>query len=67
MTRLMKSMSTQAVGERVNIQSWRQIAVEIAIKKFSGLAYEADLDLAGDDDDDLGWQIDPGQPWWRHG
>lgn len=54
MTRIVSSMSKQAVGERVNIQSWRQIAVGIAIKKFSGLAYEADLDLPGDVDDDLG-------------
>ena len=54
MTRLIKSMSKQAVREAVNIQSWRQISVGIAIKKFSGLAYEADLDLPGDEDDDLG-------------
>ncbi|ERF71905.1 hypothetical protein EPUS_09389 [Endocarpon pusillum Z07020] len=53
MTRIVKSMSQQAIGEKVNMQSWRQISVGIAIKKFSGLTYEADLDLPGDEDDDL--------------
>lgn len=54
MTRIVKSMSQQAIGEKVNMQSWRQISVGIAIKKFSGLTYEADLDLPRDEDDDLG-------------
>ena len=49
-------ISLQAVGVRVGPRSWRQIAVSIAIKKFSGLSYQADLDLPGDEDDDLAGQ-----------
>ena len=54
MTRIMKSLSQQAVGVEVHVQAWRQIAVAISMKKFSGQRYEADLDLPGDLDDDNG-------------
>lgn len=51
-----KAASQSAIGVAVNIQAWRQITVAIAVKKFGGLDYQADLDLAGDADDDVGGQ-----------
>jgi len=48
MTRVFLSRTTQAIGVRVNVQAWRQIAVGIAIKKLSGQSYQHDLDLAAD-------------------
>lgn len=55
-TKAGRSTSQCAIGTAVNMQSWRQISVAIAVKKFGGLDYQADLDLAGDDDDDVGGQ-----------
>ena len=40
------------MGVPTHIQAWRQIAVGIAIKLFSGTGYQADLDRPGDPDDD---------------
>lgn len=49
-TRIMKTMSKQAVGETVHIQAWRQIAVAIALKKFNGQKYQGDFDVPGDEE-----------------
>lgn len=54
--RFARTVSQQAHGVPVSMQSWRQIAVAIAVKKFGGLDYQADLDLQGDADDDVGGQ-----------
>lgn len=54
MTRLIKRNSLLSVGVTTHVQAWRQLAVGIAIKWFAGLAYQADLDLHGDADDDQG-------------
>jgi superfamily II DNA helicase RecQ len=51
MTRTLRSMSRRCLGRVVNVQAWRQICVGIAVKKFSGMKYEADIDVAGDHDD----------------
>ena len=51
MTRILRSMSRRCLGRVVNVQAWRQICVGIAVKKFSGMNYEADIDVAGDHDD----------------
>jgi hypothetical protein len=52
MTRLIQRNSLLSVGVSTHIQAWRQIAVGIAIKFFSGSGYQADLDRPGDPDDD---------------
>jgi hypothetical protein len=44
MTRVFSSRSKAAIGIKLDVQSWRQIAVGIAIKKFGGLGYEFDAD-----------------------
>ena len=48
MTRVLLAHSTQAIGVRLNIQAWRQIAVGIAIKKFSRERLQLDLDIPAD-------------------
>lgn len=55
-TRIGRSVSQRAHGVAVNMASWRQLAVGIAIKRFSGTGYQADMDMPTDDDDDLGGQ-----------
>jgi superfamily II DNA helicase RecQ len=54
MTRLIQRNSLLSVGVSTHVQAWRQIAVGIAIKFFSGMGYQADLDREGDTDDDNG-------------
>ena len=49
MTSILLAHSTQAIGVRLNIQAWRQIAIGIAIKKFSGQRLQLDLDIPADD------------------
>ena len=51
MTRILVSMSRRSLGRKVNPQAWRQMCVGIAVKKFSGMGYEADIDIPGNDDD----------------
>jgi superfamily II DNA helicase RecQ len=53
MTRTVISMSECSIGRKVNIKVWRQICVAIAVKKFSGMHYEADTDIPGNTDDVL--------------
>ncbi|KAK3064884.1 hypothetical protein LTS18_003047, partial [Coniosporium uncinatum] len=48
MTRVFLSRTAQAIGVKLNVQAWRQLAVGIAIKKFSGQNYQYDLDLPAD-------------------
>jgi hypothetical protein len=48
MTRVLTARSTQAIGVRLNVQAWRQIAIGIAIKKFSGERLQLDLDIPAD-------------------
>lgn len=54
LTKIGVRVSQQAHGTPVNMSAWRQIAVAIAVKKFSGTDYQADLDMPTDPDDDLG-------------
>ena len=51
MTRILNSISRRSLGRQVNVQAWRQFCVGIAVKKFSGMHYEADVDIPGNDDD----------------
>ena len=48
MTSVLLAHSTQAIGVRLNIRAWRQIAIGIAIKKFSGQRLQLDLDIPAD-------------------
>ena len=48
MTSVLVAHSTQAIGVRLNIQGWRQIAIGIAIKKFSRQGLQLDLDIPAD-------------------
>jgi len=48
MTRVLLAYLTQAIGVRLNIQAWKQIAISIAIKKFSGERLQLDLDIPAD-------------------
>jgi Orsellinic acid/F9775 biosynthesis cluster protein D/DEAD/DEAH box helicase/Helicase conserved C-terminal domain len=57
MTRLVKRNSLLSIGVATHIQAWRQIAVGMAIKLFSGSRYQGDFDRPGDPDDD-----DEGRP-----
>ncbi|KAK3080346.1 hypothetical protein LTS18_002268, partial [Coniosporium uncinatum] len=47
LTRVFLSRTTQAIGV-INVQAWRQLAVGIATKKFSGQSYQYDLDVPAD-------------------
>jgi superfamily II DNA helicase RecQ len=51
MTRILRSTSRRCLGRVVNVQAWRQICVGIAVKKFSGMNYEGDVDVVGNGDD----------------
>lgn len=51
MSRTVETLSQCSIGRRVNVKSWRQICTAIAVKKFSGMHYEADTDLPGNHDD----------------
>jgi superfamily II DNA helicase RecQ len=51
MTRVLRSTSRRSIGRERNVQAWRQICVALAVKKFSGMRYEADTDIPGNDDD----------------
>lgn len=53
MTRILMSISRRSLGRAINSQSWRQICVGFAVKKFSGMNYEADTDIPGNADDDV--------------
>ena len=48
MTKVLLAHSAEAIGVRLNIQAWRQLAVGIAIKKFSQQGYQLDLDIPAD-------------------
>jgi hypothetical protein len=52
MTSVLKLWSQRSLGRAVAVQKWRQIAVAIAVKYFSGMKFEGDTDVAGDDDDE---------------
>jgi len=56
MTRVFASKSRRAIGIKLDVRSWRQIAVGIAIKKFAGSGYQFDIE-SGDEGDD-GYQVD---------
>ncbi|KAF1980588.1 hypothetical protein K402DRAFT_458610 [Aulographum hederae CBS 113979] len=46
MTKVLITRIEVAIGKRINVQTWRHLAVGIAIKKFSGSqGYQFDLDL----------------------
>ena len=53
MTGTLTRWSQRSLGRAISTQKWRQIAVAIAVKYFSGLKFEGDTDIAGDDDDDI--------------
>ena len=53
MTATLTRWSQRSLGRAISTQKWRQIAVAIAVKYFSGLKFEGDTDIAGDDDDDI--------------
>lgn len=57
MTRILQGMSRRSIGTTISVAAWRQIAVGIAIKKFSGQQYEGDIDLPGNPDDDNGGEV----------
>lgn len=56
MTRVFGSRSRIAIGVRLDVRSWRQIAAGIAIKKFAGSGCQ--FDVESDDEDDVGCQVD---------
>ena len=45
MTRILRSHTAKAIGVPLTVQTWRQLAVGIAIKKFSRKGCQLDLDL----------------------
>ncbi|EXJ77311.1 hypothetical protein A1O3_10469 [Capronia epimyces CBS 606.96] len=53
MTAVLTRMSELSLGRAVSVQKWRQIAVAFAVKYFSGQHFEADADVAGEEDDDV--------------
>lgn len=46
---LLRLKSRQMIGVELNVQTWRQIAVGIAIQKFSGVGYNGDFDIDRDE------------------
>ena len=48
MTRILQSHTAEAIGVPLTVQAWRQLAVGIALKKFSGRGYQLDLDVHAD-------------------
>lgn len=52
-TRILTRVRRQSIGRAVNTHAWRQLCIAIAIKQFSGRQYEADVDLPGNEDDEL--------------
>lgn len=46
---LAQSASSSAIGVPISMQAWRQMAVAIASKKFSGIEYQGDIDLPATD------------------
>ena len=54
MSQVLKSGSEAAIGVKISGRAWRQIAVGIALKKFAGTAYQTELDIHGDEDEEEG-------------
>ena len=52
MTKILASETKAVLGIRINVQSWRQMAAGIAIKKSGKLRYPVEADLDSDDDSD---------------
>ena len=52
MTQTLVRWSRRSLGRAIPVQKRRQIAVAIAVKFFSGMKFEGDTDIAGNDDDD---------------
>jgi superfamily II DNA helicase RecQ len=50
MTRVLESVSKRAIGIRLDVQSYRQIAIGIAIKKFAGLKLDEGVKSGSDSD-----------------
>ncbi len=51
MSKILASETKAVLGICINVQSWRQMATGIVIKKFGKLKYFIEADLANNDND----------------
>ena len=58
MTRVFVSRSRAAIGVRLDVRSWRQIAAGIAIKKFAGAGYKFEADGEDEGEGEGEYEVD---------